>query len=261
MKYSGNMLSLTKTLELISKDFKQTNILLNEYNYYSNVFTNKSNPKFLYRGENDFYPQTLSNYQRLKGLNKIEYDILHKYMFDLSEFLAKKYFSIYDQNDPRYNPTIIELGAFLQHYGFPLHWLDLTKNIFVAAFFAIYQNTSGRGRIGIIETKNLINLNIPIYKLNGSIARRPSIQEAFAIKVFDDIPDFKNTSHYNVKWIDLLINKDDVQKFSNSKILSTIGDQISYTVVNYIIANPMKSVKVKNIVNKIKDDLISCKSI
>ena len=179
----------------------------------------------------------------------------------LSEFLAKKYFSIYDQNDLRYKPTIIELGAFLQHYGFPIHWLDLTKNILVAVFFSIYKNTSGRGRIGIIETQNLIDLNIPIYKLEGSIARRPSIQEAFAIKIFDDIPDFKNTNHYKVKWIDFKVANEDIQTKLNFKNLSTNGDQISETLMHYILSNQVKLIKVKNIINKIKDNLISFKSI
>lgn len=167
------MKSLTDIVSDINNEYVQERVLLDEFDYIKNDFVSKPNPKYLFRGENDFYPETKSNYDRVRGFAQSDYESLYSYLLDLSVYLARNYFNIYDPSDPRYKPTIIELGGFLQHYGFPLHWLDLTQNLNVAAFFAVYKNQSTRGRIGIIETSSLTENGIQILKLTNSMARRP----------------------------------------------------------------------------------------
>jgi len=251
------MKNLTDIVSDISNLYVQNHILLNEFDYIKNEFISKPNPTYLFRGENDFYPETKSNLDRVKGFDKVDYETLYSYLLDLSEFLARKYFNIYDPTDPRYKPTIIELGGFLLHYGFPLHWLDLTQNLNIAAFFAVYKNKSARGRIGIVETSSLTENGIQIFKLTNSMARRPNIQEAYAIKIFDDVNDFKNSAHYSVNWYEFVVTQNDSLKFNTTNLLSTKGDIICNAIVSYIKINPSKNQKIQAMLNDIQYNLIA----
>jgi len=61
--------SLSGLLKYIQNEYPQDYISLPYYDYYKKEFVSQSGPKYLYRCENDLYPETKSYYQRLLCFN------------------------------------------------------------------------------------------------------------------------------------------------------------------------------------------------
>ena len=253
-------MTLTDLVTHISLKFPQINLLIDELDYMSNNFNKKSNTKYLFRGENDVYPATKSNYHRLiesSKFDKVQLEALNNYILDLSIHLNKMFFQILDRNDPRYHPVIIEVGGFLQHYGFPIMWLDFTSDINIAAFFASYKNVTKKGRICVIETSNVTKDN-QLFKLNKSFARRPSIQKAFALRMYNDNQDLKDSIGFKTNWFDFELTESDMDFQKNESILSTENDNISSSIITYLEANRLSDKDVQEYLDNIKSDLIHC---
>ncbi len=250
------MKSLQLAVEQIKKDFPQKPVLLREYNYNSKVFDEKPNPKYLFRGE-EIYQTTRSNYHRLT-ISDIEDQKLREYIFKLSFSLMpiiKKDFNLdtLDINDPNYKRLTNQVGAFLQHYGFPIVWLDFTEDIEIAAFFTSYKNNTGKGRIWIVETQNLIKTGEKIIKLDGTVAKRPTLQKAYALMMPNAKPDFQNPKHFKAEKIEFNISADDVKYFDKKHLLYTDSDEISDFIINYIEQNEDNDLK--ELLFKIKNGL------
>lgn len=247
-------MNLLETVNHIKTEFKQEFIPMNEFDYAQNKFVHLPNPKFLFRGEG-IYPTTKSNYHRLLDKN-IEYiGELQNYMLDLSINLIQTLYPEINRDNPNYFPLINEISGFLQHYGFPLIYLDFTQNVDISAFFASHNNTDKKGRICVIETNDILIDGGKFIKLTNSYAKRPVLQEAFALKMFDDRPDFKNTTHFKTVWLEFDITENDINIFSNKKLLSTRGDKISDLVMSYIKTNSSDNSLLNTLLQEIYSDL------
>jgi len=226
----------------------------------------KENPKYLFRGENCLYTSTKSNYHRLT-ISDLERKELVKYMQDLSIaifdkfFYSDKFLFIDTKTDLEYKQLIIEIGAWLQHYGFYLQWLDFTSEVDVAAFFASYKNNTGKGRIWIAETQFLIGNNEQIFKLDKSFAKRPSIQNAYALKMEDNYPDFQNTEHFKALKFDFDVSDEDKRIFNNKELLCTANDEISDFIIDYIELKKSNNEHIAKMLSNIRKDLIEMKTI
>ena len=107
-------------------------------------------PPFLYRGESGLYPETRSSLARLardpvmssRGLEQI---------MEITE--AARAFLV--QN---WRFSELEASGFLQHYGLPTDWLDLTDDLSVAASFAGSLRVGQLGAMASLPTDRLVAL-------------------------------------------------------------------------------------------------------
>jgi len=244
-------MNLEQTVKNIRSIHKQAFIPLNEFDYIKNAFVEKLNPKYLFRGEK-IYPTTKSNYHR----NPIKC-AEQEYILNISDALYKEFIGEIDKESPEYNPNIIQIGAILQHYGFSIMWLDFTESIEVAAFFASYKNNSGKGRIWVTETKELIEQNHHIYKLEFQRAVRPERQKAYALRMYDDCPDFQNNQFFNSVRYDFDLTDDDLIKFDNQILLNTLEDTISDFIIQHIESHRIENERIMERLVSIQDALKS----
>ena len=253
------MKTLNQLVKYIKEKYPQKLILIPESNYNTD-FKERLNPKYLFRGEK-VYPTTTSSFIRLK-LNKKDENKLAQYILDLGIALIKRYFKIVNKSDAKYWPYIYLTQDILQHYGFPLRRLDFTEDIEIAAFFASHNNTKG-GRIWIIETKKLIKNKEEVFKqINNTYAKRPSLQKAYAIRMYDDKPDLQNQSDFDTMKFDFKYNEKDAIEFTNkyNYLLSTKNDEISDYLINYINNNKITNEIVMRKLEEIKNELLSKKN-
>lgn len=255
-------MNLTELIDYLNNEFKQEEIPLDEFDYQNNCFNKKPNPKYLYRGENDFYSATKSNYHRLLDscfFTNSQLFLFNDYIVRLLIDLMANHLQLVGRDDPNHYPCINEAGGYLQHYGFPIMWLDFTSDINIAAFFASYKNQNRQGRICVTETTNLLNEN-QIFKLDKSIAKRPTLQKAFALRMFDEKPDLKRANDFVTRWYEFNLTESDLTFQKNDYLLSTKGDRICETILNYIENNKINDSKIQEYINIIKTDLIEKKT-
>lgn len=246
-------MNLKEAIVYINKKYQQRDILIREMDYAQNNFIEKPNPKYLFRGEK-IYPTTKSFYHRLP-LNDKERMALCEYIISLSSCLMEKYFGLVPESDIRYWPNINHVGDFLQHYGFPIMRLDFTVDVEIAAFFASYRNNKGKGRIWVIETKSIIENEMVFKQLKSKFTKRPVVQKAYALRMYDDKPDFQNLEHFNAVKIDFDITAEDIIHFENKNLLSTSSDPISDFIIDYIENNTVEDRSLMEILTKIKNEL------
>ena len=225
-------MNLIEAVSYINLKYKQELIPLKEMNYSINRFILKQNPKFLYRGEK-IYPTTRSNYHRLK-ISGNDLIALQSFILDISVEIVDKYFGIM--------------------------WLDLTESPEVAAFFASFNNGSGKGRIWIAQTQKLIENGERIFKLDGTFARRPALQKAYALEMSDIKPDLQNRLHFPIEQINFEVTAEDRLYFENQSLLSTKDDDVSDFIIDFIIRYKSLNEDLNSRLIAIKNDLIQKKS-
>ena len=118
-------MNLFETVNHIKTEFKQEYISMNEFDYAQNKFVHLPNPKFLFRGEG-IYPTTKSNYHRLLARNSSVTDDLTTFVIDLSIHLMNFLHPNIDISSLTYNPVRNNIIGLIQHYGFPIMFLDFT---------------------------------------------------------------------------------------------------------------------------------------
>ncbi len=248
-------MNLKEVVTYIKARYIQEEVLLRQFDYHQDQFYLKPNPKYLFRGEQK-YPSTKSSYHRLIDNEPKLVSELTNFSLSLSTYLLQYLYPNISRSNSNYWPTINELGTYLQHYGFPVMFLDFTQNINIAAFFASHNNDSQSGRICILETSTLLDSNEYILKLSNSNAQRPKQQEAFSLRMFDDKPDLKNSDHFKTVWIDFDLAQTDVIEFSNPKLLSTKGDKISDLIISYLNNHKPTSKSLMLRLESLRNDLL-----
>ena len=156
-------------------------------------------PRYLFRGEHDLYPDTMSSLFRLSeqdGFTEDEINEVKDCIGDLTvEMALRMHLLPYVSGTPEGRRLLNELQSWLQHYEFPVGTVDLTADLRVAAFFAARNNVARRGRIYVFEAKNLPTGN-PIIIMERSFARRARDQQAYGLRMWDDKKDLQNNSHF-----------------------------------------------------------------
>ena len=251
-------MNLIDVVGKLSNETKSNLVSLPEWDYELGSFVNKNNPRFLYRGENAIYPSSMASFHRIRPLTTDQsLKALCYYMADLTSFLIDEFLKVVSKANKWYEPRLNQGQAFMQHYGFPVRWIDFTESISVAAYFASLSNTSGKGRIWIIDTKKMVESGYSIYKLQGSNSKRPNLQKAWSIYMPDDKPDLQIANHYPARQITFDVTKNDINYFDNKSLLNTNGDKMCDFIIDYIQSNPATIEFVQNAVSKIKSQLIS----
>jgi hypothetical protein len=92
-------------------------------------------PKYLFRGENQCYPTTVSSQVRVQSdarLNEPDRVKILRIADCLAQFLQDQF----DSQTHTFGTQSCLAAHFLQHYGLPTPFIDFTATIDTAAFFA-----------------------------------------------------------------------------------------------------------------------------
>lgn len=250
-------MNLIDATDLINKSFKQEYVLLDQWDYKLEQFVLRKNPKFLFRGEDSLYPSMMSTYHRMAFMTNPTKTELFYYMSDLSAKLIGRFSRVVPKSDVGYKPLLNQAHAVMQHYGFPIRWLDFTENSAIAAFFASHLNTSGKGRIWVISLQQIITAGAEFYRLSDSFAIRSKIQQGWALNMEDEMPNLREIKKYTLKEVNFNVTKNDINFFGNPKLLSTLNDLVSDFIINYLTIINVVNENVKYIFSRIKDNLIN----
>jgi hypothetical protein len=135
-------------------------------------------PDYVFRGESGVYKHTFTSMARLSASDRAMEDVAHIRAHVVTAFGEK--FGL----EPK------EAVGFLQHYGYPTDYLDVTSDVSVAASFASSLRVGDEGAICILPTKPLVEREALIDLRQHSLAARPRLQSAFAVHL-PDYPDLK----------------------------------------------------------------------
>ncbi len=161
-------------------------------------------PAYLFRGESNNYPTTTSYMHRMKNCktlppevkNTIEQVSIHVDV-ELQKLL---------QLDPGSS------AGFLQHYGMPTEFLDLSSDLDVAAYFASGGATGNTGLLCVAPLKTVSRNSIVFDLRNHPKAARPRRQSAFALmhRRHIDIKDSDCISELDLVWMSFELQEQDI---------------------------------------------------
>ncbi len=155
----------------------QGTVSVQRTDHSSGTKVKKHIPRYLFRGENYFYPNTHAGAHRfvadprVTGQAKREIvDVMDR----LREHLAS------------WVPEKLDREALLQHYGFPTLFVDLTSSVEVAAHFAVDRNKSELGRILVCHISQSWAQKMVVDLTGIDWAIRPQRQHAYLVNVGED---------------------------------------------------------------------------
>ena len=202
-------MTLTELVDSLVCSYSQEEVMLKHVEYGPDLPVFKKAPKYLFRGERDFYPETLSSKDRLVSLTTEQ---MVEFLDCASTFVAELAIDVIRPlpqiGSPDRKSMLNEVHSWVQHYGVPVMSVDLTADLHVAAFFASSENTSGRGRIGIVETRKLIDGH-QLLQMDRGFCPRARNQRGYALRMWDEQPDLKDTTVYPVKWYEFEMRPSD----------------------------------------------------
>jgi hypothetical protein len=143
--------------------------------------TSDSIPDYLFRGESGVFGTTCSSMARLSGSGRALEDVA-----SIRDKLVEKLGEKCGLTPPQ------ALG-YLQHYGYPTEYLDVTSDVSVAASFASRLRVGDSGAVCIVPTKPLQERGSLIDLRRHPLAPRPRLQSAFAMHI-PEYPDLKSAA-------------------------------------------------------------------
>lgn len=133
-------------------------------------------PRYLFRGERDGYPNTLTSMDRLYH-GTSENESIYDELDDLTAFVMRQPFPAKDLKGR-------EAGVYAQHYGLPTQIFDFTSSAKIAIAFAanrVNQAAKG-GNIAILDVYTAMQNGCVIDDLrNNKYAKRAHVQSAFGV--------------------------------------------------------------------------------
>jgi hypothetical protein len=195
----------------------------------------RSTATYLYRGEGRAFPSTLSSMDRLLRDSDIAEDtkstvhqvvgILEK---QVGEFLGL---------DP------LRTRGFMQHYGAPTEFLDLTSDLDVAGFFACGADAGSQGFLCVLPLSDAVQHATIVDLTNHPMAERPRRQSAYALTSakYPDLKDRLCTKALNLKWFAFTLQQSDVDHYRGNyaHVLDATTDQFA-GVLQLIMADVPK---------------------
>jgi hypothetical protein len=179
-------------------------------------------PPFLYRGESGLYPETRSSLARL-ARDPVMSSRGFEQIMEITE--AARAFLV--QN---WRFSELEASGFLQHYGLPTDWLDLTDDLSVAASFAGSLRVGQLGAMASLPTDRLVALG-DVFDLSGrSIAVRPRRQHGwvFSSAAHRDLKQSSAIDGLGIRWRLFRMTADDVGIYGvNPELLDAHSDALA----------------------------------
>lgn len=178
-------------------------------------------PRLLFRGESSFYPTTTSSLARLRTwasipLRGIE-DILR---LTIGVRLAFE--------EELEMPRLLAEG-FLQHYGYPTDFLDVTADLAVAASFASELGVGDSGVICVLPTELLQGHSVLVDLRSHDYAERPRRQHALALSQFPngDLKHPDTVRALGLEWWPFQFKEEDDGFIADPMLLDGHSDAVS----------------------------------
>lgn len=135
-------------------------------------------PRYLFRGERDGYPDTLTSMDRHYHVAEIDEEVYDE-LDDLTAFVMLESFS-----DKGLKAR--EAGAYAQHYGLPTQIFDFTASAKIAIAFSanrsFHSDKAIAGNIAILDVARALEAGCIVEDLrNQKFAKRAKIQDAFGV--------------------------------------------------------------------------------
>jgi hypothetical protein len=175
-------------------------------------------PDYVFRGESGVYKQTFSSLARLNASDRAKEDVTHILARLVGAFREK--WGLGPQ----------EAVGFLQHYGYPTDYIDVTSDVSVAASFASSLRIGDEGAICVLPTKQLVERGALIDLRQHPMAPRPRQQSAFAVHL-PEYPDLKAPAAVEalqLNWIEFRFTEVDEARFvPDFALLDARSDQVA----------------------------------
>lgn len=129
-----------------------------------------------------------------------------------------------------------DINPLLQHYGIKTNWIDLVDNLYIALWFAIFENTSNSGYLKVLCTNNdATHLKVSdLREDHSSLSLRPHCQHGISVT--------KETTIWNTHNIDFYDYLIATIEIPNSKHFELKGEIFSkeYMFPNANLDNTLK---------------------
>lgn len=204
-----HFLSLEVCLEHIKANFDpaQTIRINSGRDIHSGEAISFDVPAYLYRGESYPYPTTTPSGYRLnkdRSLPKVVrdsvQDIIRRLDLELQDWM-------------HFNPMYS--AGFLQHYGAPTQFLDVTSSLDVAAYFASGGKIGGIGLICVFPVEHVSGKAITVDLTNHPGAERARRQSAFAFyhRTHTDLKSATCINDLKLKWFSFSLMANDISLY------------------------------------------------
>jgi hypothetical protein len=179
-------------------------------------------PPFLYRGESGLYRESRSSLARLVHDSNISEKAFEQIVM-VTETARSALMS-------QWRFDALEASAFLQHYGLPTDWLDLTDDLRVAASFASSLHVGQLGAIASLRTSLLLERGEVFNLSRRSVADRPQRQHAWVFSSTEhrDLKDTEAIRALGIRWRLFRLDEDDVARYHvDSSLLDAHSDPVA----------------------------------
>jgi len=152
-------------------------------------------PRYLFRGERDGYPDTLTSMDRHYHVAEIDEEVYDE-LDALTAFVMQQPF-------PEKELKGREAGAYAQHYGLPTQIFDFTAGAKVAISFSANRGNQKAvgGNIAILDVAKALDAGCLIEDLrNHKFAKRAKVQEAFGM-IYNG---FRADDFYSLKDLEII---------------------------------------------------------
>jgi hypothetical protein len=187
-------------------------------------------PKYLYRGESDVYPSSVSSRGRLNSSGRFTPNELE--LLDKLTYMASEVWNL------RVLDRFRSVG-WPQHYGFPTSMLDLSIDPMVALHFAAWTEGARASKTRVVYRVDLEAIEHKIYAPAGGYSplaaasimdvdcTRATRQRAWMICSRDEAPldfDFQNSEHLLPHMEKFAVDATDADSFVQPKLLDAQDD-------------------------------------
>jgi hypothetical protein len=184
--------------------------------------TSKSLPAFLFRGESAAFPQTCTSLARLRTGGTLSLNALAD-IDRISESLVQGF-------GEKWGLGRTQALGFLQHYGYPTEFIDVTLDVSVAASFASWMRVGDEGAMCVVPTKYRFPEDDLIDLRYHPMAKRPRRQSAFALHL-REFPDLKSPDAIealSLTWIPFRFTETDAVRFApDFELLDARSDEVA----------------------------------
>lgn len=221
----------------------------------------RATPKYLFRGEPGFYSSTTSSAERIESeLSQSETRDLHRVLTDIADCLSRSVFQpLPPIGSPEHQVVLWRTGAWLQHYGIPTRYVDFTSDLSVAAFFAANSNSGVGGRIYVVETELMKRVS-PIHRMHQSGARRPIVQNAYGIRLWDG-ENLQDEATYPIMKYEFEYTSIDSFFGNRPELMSINGDSLASFILAILCQQKPQCPKIVNIIDRVRRGLIESYSL
>jgi len=225
--FAGTFKSLDDCLVSLKQKYPQSKVTIPARDYDSDKKSLVQVPKYLFRGESDHYPSTFSFMQRLKQIPLIPNDVVDE-VENVTTVIGELL-----QEQLGEQPGSKLVAGYVQHYGLPTEFLDLTSNLETAFFFSSYPSRfTGieQGVLGVVTVEEIHDRCTIADLTEHKFAKRPSAEMQSAYGLFHErILDFKNVApdeKFKIDWYRYASSKDEKGRYYDKlkHILSTADD-------------------------------------